>query len=79
MSSLRKWAQNTQEKLTSNKNGKRKWIHPPEALQKGHIAYLVKFLGNTEVEEAKGNCCPIRKKTKRTLPFYVTIEAKMNL
>ncbi|ERL95686.1 hypothetical protein D910_00116, partial [Dendroctonus ponderosae] len=54
MSSLRKWAQNTQEKLTSNKNGKRKWIHPPEALQKGHIAYLVKFLGNTEVEEAKG-------------------------
>lgn len=57
MSTLLKWAQNTQGKLTNNKNatnGERKWIHPPEALQKGHIAYLVKFLGNTLVDEAKG-------------------------
>jgi len=22
----------------------RNWIHPPEALQKGHIAYIVKVL-----------------------------------
>ncbi|KAL1502223.1 hypothetical protein ABEB36_007397 [Hypothenemus hampei] len=58
MSTLLKWAQNTQGKLTSSKNSSngesRKWIHPPEALQKGHIAYLVKFLGNTLVDEAKG-------------------------
>ncbi|KAJ8966334.1 hypothetical protein NQ314_003602 [Rhamnusium bicolor] len=41
MSTLRKWAQNTQVKLngknnsSNNTNGERKWIHPPEALQKG--------------------------------------------
>ncbi|XP_076058061.1 PTB domain-containing engulfment adapter protein 1-like isoform X3 [Oratosquilla oratoria] len=35
---------------TSNKN----WLHPPEALQKGHVAYLVKFLGSTEVDQPKG-------------------------
>ncbi|CAL4058642.1 unnamed protein product, partial [Meganyctiphanes norvegica] len=35
---------------TNNKN----WIHPPEALQKGHIAYLVKYLGSTEVDQPKG-------------------------
>ncbi|KAG7162179.1 PTB domain-containing engulfment adapter protein 1-like [Homarus americanus] len=34
----------------TNKN----WLHPPEALQKGHIAYLVKFLGSTEVDQPKG-------------------------
>nr|XP_023024285.1 PTB domain-containing engulfment adapter protein 1 [Leptinotarsa decemlineata] len=59
MSTLLKWAQNTQGKLngkTNNgtTNGERKWIHPPEALQKGHIAYLVKFLGNTVVDQPKG-------------------------
>ncbi|CAH1163547.1 unnamed protein product [Phaedon cochleariae] len=59
MSTLLKWAQNTQGKLngkTSNgtSNSERKWIHPPEALQKGHIAYLVKFLGNTVVDQPKG-------------------------
>ncbi|XP_055330946.1 PTB domain-containing engulfment adapter protein 1-like isoform X2 [Paramacrobiotus metropolitanus] len=30
------------------------WIHPPGALQGAHVAYLVKFLGCTEVESAKG-------------------------
>ncbi|KAG0725845.1 PTB domain-containing engulfment adapter protein 1 [Chionoecetes opilio] len=35
---------------TANKN----WLHNPEALQKGHIAYLVKFLGSTEVNQPKG-------------------------
>lgn len=58
MSTLLKWAQNTtQGKLNSKNNatnGERKWIHPPEALQKGHIAYLVKFLGNTVVDQPKG-------------------------
>lgn len=62
MSTLLKWAQNTQGKLNgknssnnNSTNGERKWIHPPEALQKGHIAYLVKFLGNTVVDQPKGN------------------------
>lgn len=58
MSTLLKWAQNTtQGKNNKNNNGspaERKWIHPPEALQKGHIAYLVKFLGNTIVDQPKG-------------------------
>ncbi|RZC31871.1 PTB domain-containing adapter protein ced-6 [Asbolus verrucosus] len=58
MSTLLKWAQNTQGKLnsknTNGTSGERKWIHPPEALQKGHIAYLVKFLGNTVVDQPKG-------------------------
>lgn len=57
MSTLLKWAQNTQGKLNSKnsqQNGEKKWIHPPEALQKGHIAYLVKFLGNTAVDQPKG-------------------------
>lgn len=57
MSTLVKWVQNTQGKIINKKesqNGERKWIHPPEALQKGHIAYLVKFLGNTVVDQPKG-------------------------
>ncbi|CAH0551893.1 unnamed protein product [Brassicogethes aeneus] len=61
MSTLKKWAQSTQIKLNGTKsnnntstNGERKWIHPPDALQKGHIAYLVKFLGNTVVDQPKG-------------------------
>lgn len=59
MSTLLKWAQNTQGKfngknINGTTNGERKWIHPPEALQKGHIAYLVKFLGNTVVDQPKG-------------------------
>lgn len=49
-SPLLKWAQNNKTSRTSN----RAWIHSPEALQHGHVAYLVKFLGNTEVEQAKG-------------------------
>ncbi|KAK9504369.1 hypothetical protein O3M35_010717 [Rhynocoris fuscipes] len=48
-SNLLKWAQSKQ-----NDKGNRNWIHPPDALQKGHIAYLVKFMGNTEVDQPKG-------------------------
>jgi len=60
MSTLLKWAQNTtQGKLVKNnninqQNGERKWVHPPNALQNGHVAYLVKFLGNTPVDQPKG-------------------------
>ncbi|XP_046403075.1 PTB domain-containing adapter protein ced-6-like isoform X2 [Ischnura elegans] len=54
-SALLKWAQNSNSsKQHGGKGGNRNWIHPPDTLQRGHIAYLVKFLGSTEVEEAKG-------------------------
>ncbi|CAH0716890.1 unnamed protein product, partial [Brenthis ino] len=32
----------------------RNWIHAPDALVKGHVAYLVKFLGFTQVDQPKG-------------------------
>jgi hypothetical protein len=43
-SSLLKWTQNGNKnvnnlKVSSNKNN---WIHPAEALARGHVAYLVK-------------------------------------
>ncbi|GAB1609308.1 PTB domain-containing engulfment adapter protein 1-like isoform X2 [Argonauta hians] len=31
-----------------------KWVHQPESLLHGHIAYNVKFLGESEVEQPKG-------------------------
>ncbi|XP_022921205.2 PTB domain-containing adapter protein ced-6 [Onthophagus taurus] len=71
MSTLLKWAQNTTQAKMNNKNnaanGERKWIHPPDALQKGHIAYLVKFLGNTVVDQPKG--IEIVKEAIRKLTF----------
>lgn len=54
---LLKWAQGATSNNKNHKadNGKnRNWIHPPDALQRGHIAYLVKFLGSTRVEQPKG-------------------------
>lgn len=48
--SLLKWAQNNNTKQAGNRN----WIHSPDALQRGHIVYLVKFMGSTEVEQPKG-------------------------
>ncbi|PRD21424.1 UNVERIFIED_CONTAM: ced-6 [Trichonephila clavipes] len=51
-SNLLKWAQNNKN---NSKNGTNKsWIHPPDALKHGHVAYLVKFLGSIEVDQAKG-------------------------
>ncbi|XP_054280730.1 PTB domain-containing engulfment adapter protein 1 [Macrosteles quadrilineatus] len=50
-SNLLKWGQNNKH---LDKSQNRNWIHQPEVLQKGHIAYLVKFLGNTEVDQPKG-------------------------
>lgn len=40
----------------SKKNGskKKKWPHSPETILKSRVAYNVKFLGHTTVEEAKG-------------------------
>lgn len=48
--SLLKWGQNNNTKQAGNRN----WIHTPDALQRGHIAYLVKFMGSTEVDQPKG-------------------------
>ncbi|KAJ8687352.1 hypothetical protein QAD02_023146 [Eretmocerus hayati] len=57
-STLLKWAQNStnNKNQASTKNGgtSRNWIHQPDTLAKGHIAYLVKYLGSTEVEQPKG-------------------------
>lgn len=36
------------------KNGKRTWLHGPDALMNGHVVYLVKFFGNTPVDQPKG-------------------------
>ncbi|KAL5287791.1 GULP1 family protein [Megaselia abdita] len=47
---------NTTNGTQSNdsKNGKRNWLHSPESLINGHVVYLVKFLGNTIVDQPKG-------------------------
>ena len=51
-SSLLKWAQNNKNnKLTNGKNKEDKnknknWIHSPESLLTGHVAYLVKVGAN---------------------------------
>ena len=42
-SNLLRWAQNNKNGNNNNKSANSKnWIHPPEALLHGHIAYLVK-------------------------------------
>lgn len=65
-SSLLKWTQNNKLSGTAEKKPKEKkikpgkeeknknWLHTPENLTSGHIAYLVKFLGSTEVDQPKG-------------------------
>merc|ERR1719184_554957 len=57
-SSLLKWAQNNKNNKLSNGKSKedknKNWIHSPDSLLSGHIAYLVKFLGSTEVDQPKG-------------------------
>ncbi|XP_026316646.1 PTB domain-containing adapter protein ced-6 isoform X2 [Hyposmocoma kahamanoa] len=40
-------------KATGAPNG-RNWLHAPDVLVKGHVAYLVKFLGCTQVDQPKG-------------------------
>jgi len=54
-SGLLKWANNKKAIVKEDKGGnEKKWLHSPETLQKGHVAYLVKFLGSTEVDKPKG-------------------------
>jgi len=60
-SNLLKWVPtsvNKNNKLAGSKDkedkGSKKWIHNPETLKNGHVAYVVKFLGCTEVDKPKG-------------------------
>ena len=42
-SSILKWAQNGNKNVNNVKiSSKNVWIHPPEALVRGHVAYVVK-------------------------------------
>lgn len=50
----------------NTKNG-RNWLHAPDALVNGHVAFLVKFLGSTQVEQAKG--IEVVKEAIRRLQF----------
>jgi len=44
-----------EKKPKKEKQGKsKKWLHKSENLTSGHVAYLVKFLGSTEVDKPKG-------------------------
>ncbi|XP_029647052.1 PTB domain-containing engulfment adapter protein 1 isoform X2 [Octopus sinensis] len=38
----------------NNMRSQTKWVHTPESLLQGHIAYNVKFLGESEVDQPKG-------------------------
>jgi len=50
-----KWPLNNNKNSTKNKKeDKKKWIHSSDTLSTGHVAYLVKFLGSTEVDKPKG-------------------------
>jgi len=56
-----KWANNKNNNKLANANGKngdksanKNWIHSPETLLNNHVVYLVKFLGDIEVEQPKG-------------------------
>jgi hypothetical protein len=56
-----KWANNKNNNKLTNGSGKngdksanKNWIHSPETLLNGHVVYLVKFLGDIEVDQPKG-------------------------
>ena len=56
-SAILRWTQNNKLLQRSNSHGgtgKTPWVHPADAMKTGHIAYLVKFLGRTEVDQPKG-------------------------
>lgn len=55
-SSLLKWAHNNNRNSNKGKSKEenKNWIHPADSLTSGHIAYLVKYLGCTEVDKPKG-------------------------
>jgi len=55
-SGLLKWASNNKKASKEDKSGDngKKWLHSPDTLKNGHVAYIVKFLGSTEVDKPKG-------------------------
>jgi hypothetical protein len=52
--SILKWSLNNNKNSTKEKVKDKKWIHSADTLTSGHVAYLVKYLGSTEVEKPKG-------------------------
>lgn len=71
MSTLKFWNKNSDnnDSKTDAKNAKngRNWLHAPDALVNGHVAYLVKFLGSTTVDQPKG--IEVVKEAIRRLQF----------
>lgn len=49
------------------KSGKKNWLHTPDVLVNGHVAYPVKFLGSTAVDQPKG--IEVVKEAIRRLQF----------
>lgn len=76
MSTLKFWNKNNDnnESKTEAKNAKngRNWLHAPDALVNGHVAYLVKFLGTTPVDQPKG--IEVVKEAIRRLQFTQQIK-----
>uniref|UniRef100_A0A2M4A0X0 Putative cell death protein 6 n=1 Tax=Anopheles triannulatus TaxID=58253 RepID=A0A2M4A0X0_9DIPT len=59
-------SQNGSSDAKNTKNG-RNWLHAPDVLVNGHVAYLVKYLGSTPVEQPKG--IEVVKEAIRRLQF----------
>lgn len=81
MSTIKFWnKQNSNTQNGKTENGKspggRNWLHQPEALTNGHVAYLVKFLGNTPVDQPKG--IDVVKEAIRKLQFTQQIKKAEN-
>ena len=76
MSNLKFWNKNhdNNDSKTEAKNAKngRNWLHAPDALLNGHVAYLVKFLGTTPVDQPKG--IEVVKEAIRRLQFTQQIK-----
>jgi hypothetical protein len=78
MSTLKFWnksnseSSDTKTETKNAKNGQRNWLHAPDSLTNGHVAYLVKFLGNTPVDQPKG--IEVVKEAIRRLQFTQQIK-----
>ncbi|XP_078334414.1 PTB domain-containing engulfment adapter protein 1-like isoform X4 [Crassostrea virginica] len=46
--------EDTSSDILTMKSALKRWVHPPDKLLTGHIVYNVKFLGECEVDNAKG-------------------------
>lgn len=81
MSTIKFWnkqnnnAQNGKTELGKSPGG-RNWLHQPESLTNGHVAYLVKYLGNTPVDQPKG--IDVVKEAIRKLQFAQQLKKAEN-